>query len=66
MKIEEVAYAVAGNTLQVLEEKYHYRIPEEHKRDIQRTVQGNLNVILAGMGAPQVAEEPAAEAQDEA
>ena len=66
MKIEEVAYAVAGNTLQVLEEKYHYRIPEEHKRDIQRTVQENLNVILAGMGAPQIAEEPAAEAQDEA
>ena len=46
MKIEDVAYAIAGETIAVLEQKYHYRIPEEHKRDIQRTVQGKLNEIL--------------------
>jgi len=47
MKIEDVAYAVAGETLVVLEQKYHYRIPDEHKRDIQRTVAGKLTEILA-------------------
>jgi hypothetical protein len=49
MKIEEVAYAVAGETLVVLEQRYHYRIPDEHKRDIQRTVQGNLGAVLERM-----------------
>ena len=53
MKIEEVAYAIAGETLAILEQKYHYRIPEEHKRDIQRSVQGSLNDILAKLGKPE-------------
>ncbi len=57
MKIEEVAYLIAGKTLAVLEEKYHYRIPDEHKRDIQRTVQGSLNELLKKPKAS----EPAAE-----
>ncbi len=64
MKIEEVAYAIAGETIVVLEEKYHYRIPEEHKRDIQRSVQERLNAILAsaqGEAAAEPAEEEPAE-----
>ena len=55
MKIEDVAYAVAGETLAVLEQKYHYRIPDEHKRDIQRAVQGKLNEILTRAGSPEAA-----------
>jgi len=62
MKIEDVAYAIAGETIAVLEEKYHYRIPEEHKRDIQRSVQDKLNDILAALNAPK-AEDAAAEAE---
>lgn len=46
MKIEELAFAVAGETLELLEQKYHYRIPDEHKLDIQRLVQTKLNDIL--------------------
>lgn len=56
MKIEDVAYAIAGETIAVLEEKYHYRIPEEHKRDIQRSVQDKLNDILAKLNAPKAEE----------
>lgn len=52
MKIEDVAYAVAGKTLAILEEKYHYRIPVEHKRDVQRTVQERLTEILAAPSEP--------------
>jgi len=65
MKIEEVAYAIAGETLAVLEQKYHYRIPEEHKRDIQRTVQASLNDILAKAKEPEAAEETAEEPAEE-
>ncbi len=60
MKIENLAYAVAGETLLVLERKYHYRIPEEHKREIQRTIQDKLNEILAQQEQPE-AEADAAE-----
>lgn len=73
MKIEDVAYAIAGETLVILEQKYHYRIPDEHKRDIQRTVQGNLNSVLAKMVKEKEAEtaepseaEAGAEAEAEA
>lgn len=65
MKIEEVAYAVAGETLAVLEQKYHYRIPDEHKRDVQRTVQANLNEILAKVQPPEPAEGAAEDAGEE-
>ena len=65
MKIEEVAYAVAGETLAVLEQKYHYRIPDEHKRDVQRTVQGNLNEILAKVQQPEPDEGVAEDAGEE-
>jgi len=46
MKIEDVVYRVAGRTLELLEKRYHYRIPEEHKRDIQATMRENLAQLL--------------------
>ena len=52
MKLEDVAYAIAGETLSVLEQKYHYRSPDEHKRDIQRTVQANLGSVLTRAAEP--------------
>ena len=64
MKIEEVAYAIAGQTLAVLEQKYHYRIPKEHKRDVQRTVQASLNDILAKAKEPEAAEAPEEAAEE--
>jgi len=46
MKIEEVVYRTAGEALSLLEKRYHYRISEDHKKDIQNTVRDNLNRIL--------------------
>ena len=43
MKIEELAYRIAGEALTLLEKKYHYRIAEDHKRDIQNSIRKNLN-----------------------
>lgn len=52
MKVEDLAYAIAGETIAILEEKYHYRIPDEHKRDIQRSVQARLGEILTKAAKP--------------
>jgi hypothetical protein len=46
MKIEQLVYRVAGEALTLLERRYHYRIPDDHKKDIQTTVMENLNYIL--------------------
>ena len=43
MKIEELAYRIAGEALTLLEKKYHYRIAEDHKRDLQNSIRKNLN-----------------------
>ncbi len=50
MKIEELVYKVAGETLVLLEEKFHYRIPEDHKKGIQREVVDRLDAILKEEG----------------
>jgi len=46
MKIEDLAFLVAGETLALLEKKYHYHIPEEHKREIEAAIRDNLNDII--------------------
>ena len=46
MKIEAFAHRVAGEALALLEKRYHYRVSEDHKRDIQRTIKDNLNDLL--------------------
>lgn len=46
MKIEDLAYRIAGEALALLEKKYHYRIAEDHKKDIQNTVRKNLNQYI--------------------
>jgi len=46
MRIEDLAFRVAGETLALLEKKYHYHIPEEHKREIEATIRDNLTEIM--------------------
>jgi len=46
MKIEDLAYGIAGETLAMLEKKYYYRIPEDHKREIQNAVRDQLDAIM--------------------
>lgn len=55
MKVEELAYRVAGETLNLLEEKYHYRISDDHKKGIQQEIKDNLNRYISealSAGAP--------------
>ena len=46
MKIEQLAHRIAGEALSLLEKKYHYRIAEDHKKDIQNSIIRNLNQYL--------------------
>lgn len=46
MKIEALAHRIAGEALSLLEKRYHYRISEDHKRDIQRTVLEGLGDMI--------------------
>ncbi len=50
MKIEELIYRVAGEALALLEKKYHYKIAEDHKKDIQNSIRKNINQYLADAG----------------
>jgi hypothetical protein len=52
MKIEDLVYKIAGETLNLLEEKYHYRISDEHKKGIQREIRDNLNRYISEASAP--------------
>jgi len=47
MKLEDLAYKIAGETLTLLEKKYHYRVSEEHKKDIQASVRSNLSNLIS-------------------
>ena len=57
MKIEQLAHRIAGETLTLLEKKYHYRIAEDHKKDIQNQVVRNLNEYLKEPAAAEASEE---------
>jgi len=56
MKIEDLVYRIAGEALTLLEKKYHYRIAEDHKKDIQNTIRKNLNQYLKDLSPAPPAE----------
>ncbi|MFP4058778.1 MAG: hypothetical protein ACLF0G_18065 [Candidatus Brocadiia bacterium] len=53
MKIEDLAYRIAGEALSLLEKKYHYRIAEDHKKDIQNSIRKNLNQYIRQPAPPE-------------
>ena len=57
MKIEDLAWRVSIETLNLLEEKYHYRISDEHKKGIQKEIRENLNNYISGAQPSSSAEE---------
>jgi hypothetical protein len=61
MKIEELAFRIAGETLSLLEKKYHYRIADDHKKDIQNAIRKNLNQLLKEDAPPEPEPETPAE-----
>jgi hypothetical protein len=56
MKLEDLAYLIAGEALRQLETKYHYRVPEAHKKEVQTAVRDNLNHVMAKARSPESGE----------
>jgi hypothetical protein len=48
MRIEELSYKIIARTLNLLEQKYHYKIPDDHKRDIEQQVMDELATMIPG------------------
>ncbi|MBI4832603.1 MAG: hypothetical protein HY801_13845 [Candidatus Lindowbacteria bacterium] len=46
MKLESFSYRVVLKTLEVLETQYHYKIPEEAKKEIAEAVVKQIDSLL--------------------
>ena len=46
MKIEDLAYQIAKETLELLEKKFYYKIPDDHKREVQLVIREDLKNIM--------------------
>lgn len=50
MKVQDFAYRVAERTMEVLEQEQHYKISEEARKNVMRTIQADLNKLLKAAG----------------
>ena len=48
MRIEDLSHKIIVKTLSLLEEKYHYKIPDAHKHEIEALVMSNIDALIAG------------------
>ena len=46
MKIEDLAYRIAGETLLLLERDFHYHVAPEHKKEIQTRIRDGVGKII--------------------
>ena len=46
MKVQDFAYQVSIRTIELLEEKQHYKVSEEHRKEIAKMILGELNEII--------------------
>jgi hypothetical protein len=46
MKVDDFAYQVALRTMALLEEKQHYKVSEENKKQILLDIQGEVDSLL--------------------
>ena len=46
MKVDDFAYQVALRTMALLEEKQHYKVSEENKKQILLDIQSEVDVLL--------------------
>lgn len=46
MKVHDFAYQVALRTIELLEEKQHYKVSEEHRKQILSLVHDEVDILL--------------------
>jgi hypothetical protein len=46
MKVHDFAHQVAMRTIELLEEKQHYKVSEENRKEILKLIRGEVNTLL--------------------
>ena len=46
MKIEDLAYRIAGETMALLQKKHHYHISPEHKKEVQAEIRDSVGKFI--------------------
>jgi len=46
MKVQDFAYQVGLRTIELLEEKQHYKVSEEHRKEILKIILAEINDII--------------------
>lgn len=46
MKVEDFAYRVAVRTIELLEQKQHYKVSDEHRKEILELLRQEVDTIL--------------------
>lgn len=46
MKVQDFAYQVAARAMDLLEQTQHYKIPEDVRKQVQSTIQGEINDLI--------------------
>jgi hypothetical protein len=46
MKVQDFAYQVSKRTMDMLEEQQHYKVSEEHRKDILKQILDELDALI--------------------
>lgn len=46
MKVEDFAYQVALRTIDLLEQAQHYKVSEEHRKEVLQRIRSEVNELL--------------------
>ena len=46
MKVQDFAYQVSQRTMELLEEEQHYKVSDQHRKDILKRILDELDVLI--------------------
>lgn len=46
MKVHDFAHQVAARTIELLEEKQHYKVSDEHRKQILHLIRAEVDILL--------------------
>ena len=52
MKVQDFAYQVSVRTMELLEQQQHYKITEQHRKEVTSTVLKEIDAIIKKASAP--------------
>ena len=46
MKVDDFAYKVAARTMEILEQEQHYKISDEHRKEVLKKILSEVNTFI--------------------